>query len=128
MAQHVPMWPGPGVNTKTPPSWNPSIDSNYSYSDWKQDVLLWAEATEAQDRQKAPLIVLSLGGLARELAREVPSDQLRDGARLDFNDGQGPTWKSGIELFLNGLDKKFEPFKIDDELSIVQKKTRREHR
>ena len=66
-------------NTKVPPGYDPSEEASYSFRDWIQDIQLWCMSTDVPALQQAPLVVLQLGGLARELAREVPAQVLQNG-------------------------------------------------
>ena len=60
-----------------------------------------------------PLVVLQLGGLAREIAREVPAATLAAGMTLDIGDGRGNVHQSGLALLLHGLAKKFAPLEVE---------------
>ena len=48
----------------------------------KKDIALWAAATELAPELIGPTVAGRLSGTARDLIREVPTDQLRDG-RVD---------------------------------------------
>ena len=66
--------------SKVPPYWEPALElRGYPYRVWLQDLDVWAAGTELQAEQQAPAVVQRLGGAARELARSVPTQQLRDG-------------------------------------------------
>eukprot|EP00959_Pyramimonas_sp_CCMP1952_P112096 2344142-Pyramimonas_sp.AAC.1 len=76
-------------NTKTPPSWDPARESSYPLRDWITDIRMWEAMTDIPARSIAPAVVLQLSGLAREISREVPPDQLQDGVYMDLRDGAG---------------------------------------
>eukprot|EP00975_Prorocentrum_lima_P002143 464800-Prorocentrum_lima.AAC.1 len=65
---HVP--PVMTNNTRVPPAWDPGHESQYPFQDWLVDVRLWASSTDVAENNRAPLVVLQLHGLAREIARE----------------------------------------------------------
>ena len=46
-------------------------------------------STDLQTAQQGPAVVLALSGLPREIAREVPPDQLANGILTDLGDGNG---------------------------------------
>ena len=81
--------------SKVPPFWEPSLElRGYPFRTWLQDLDVWAAGTELQPEQQAPAVVQRLGGAARELARGVPTQQLRDG-RVDPQNGQITSSSSG---------------------------------
>ena len=53
-----------------------------------QDMSHWNACTEIQQAQRGPLVVLQLGGLAREFAREIDGGVLANGGQFDV-DGNG---------------------------------------
>lgn len=107
------------VTGKQPPSWDPASQNAYSFEDWVLDVTLWSEATDLSYRQQGPMVVLGLGGLARELAREVPATDLTNGNYLDTDDGQGYVWHSGLVLLLHGLRRKFAPLQVEEAVNSM---------
>jgi len=102
-----PAMPHAFTSTKVPPSWSPEMQSHYSFQDWVDDVNIWKCATDVQWQQQGPMVALQLGGLAREIARQVPTIDLMNGFVQDIGDGQGAIWRSGVDLLLYGLSKKF---------------------
>ena len=61
--------------------------THYPIQDWIADVWLWEQSTDLQQRQHGPAVVLTPSGLPREIAREVPAEQLANGAWIDLKDG-----------------------------------------
>ena len=57
--------------------------------------------------------MLALTGLPREIAREVPAEQLANGAWIDLNDGFGYIWHSVLDLLIHGMSKKFAPLQVE---------------
>ena len=98
--------------SKVPPFWEPSLElRGYPFRVWLQDLDVWAAGTELQAEQQAPAVVQRLGGAARELARGVPTQQLREG-RVDPMTGQVMT---GLTMLVNvnGLTRRFGQFDVE---------------
>ena len=96
--------------SKVPPYWEPALElRGYPYRAWLQDLDVWAAGTELQAEQQAPAVVQRLGGAARELARSVPTQQLRDG-RVDPLTGQQVT---GMTMLVQGLTRRFGQFAVE---------------
>ena len=69
--------------SKIPPYWAPLLETKgYPFSVWAKDIELWCSGTELQQTQMGPAMVQRLGGVARELMREVPINLIMNG-RLD---------------------------------------------
>ena len=62
-----------------------------------------------QEQQKEPQLELCLGGVARDLVREIPLQVKLNGAVMDLNDGNGPQQLTGAAFILNGLAGRFMP-------------------
>ena len=119
---------------KVPPAWTPDNDNRYPFRFWLSDVTMWAAAAarEVFPEQQGPAVALRLGGAARHLAREIPPEQLRDGAIADAGDGHGPRQMTGLQLLLLVLSRSFAPLgeeaslrSISDLLSFRAMATRR---
>ena len=90
--------------SKIPPYWEPALElRGYPFRVWLQDLDVWAAGTELQQEQQAPAVVQRLGGAARDLARAVPTTQLRDG-RVDPVTG---VVTSGLAMLVQGLERRF---------------------
>ena len=92
-----------------PPPWTNEWESWLPFKTWIADVVMWSQATNVDEARKGPLISLSLGGIARELAREIPIDVIANGAMVDLGDGNGPQQLSGTAFLLHTLSKRFAP-------------------
>eukprot|EP00435_Cladocopium_sp_Y103_P050556 s138_g15.t1 len=46
---------------------------------WLSDIVLWSTATDMEQERQAPAVALVIVGAARDLIREIPPQQLRDG-------------------------------------------------
>ena len=96
--------------SKIPPFWEPTLElKGYPFRVWLQDLDVWAAGTELQQEQQAPAVVQRLGGAARELARGVPTTQLRDG-RVDPVTGVTTT---GLTMLVQGLERRFGQFAVE---------------
>ena len=88
--------PSPGewrlqtATTRNPPSWAPQIESEYPFRDWLQDAITWCMSTPEEELRKGPQLELALGGLARQLVRELPLENKINGGLWDHGDGNGP--------------------------------------
>ena len=60
-------------DSKTPPEWT----SDMSYEIWKPEIVIWDAATTISDSRKAPTVALSLTGAKREIARNIPLEELK---------------------------------------------------
>ena len=73
----------PTLTSKVPPYWEPRYEqAGYPFRIWLQDVNLWSGGTELAPELQAPAVAQRLGGTARDLVRQVPVAELREG-RLD---------------------------------------------
>ena len=104
------------TSTKIPPSWSPEWEESYPFLDWTKDIEFWASGTDLGYQQIATQVASRLGGIAREMAREIDINVLRDGCLHDFQDGNGPRQVSGLEYLLEGLKSRFAP--LGDETSM----------
>jgi len=82
---------------------------------WLQDLDVWAAGTELQAELQAPAVVQRLGGAARDLARAVPTNQLRDG-RTDPITG---TVTSGLTMLVTGLERRFGQFAVETSTRVI---------
>ena len=102
--------------SKIPPYWEPKLElTGYPFRVWLQDLDVWAAGTELQQEQQAPAVVQRLGGAARELARAVPTTQLRDG-RVDPVTG---VVTSGLAMLVQGLERRFGQFAVETSTRVI---------
>ena len=96
--------------SKIPPYWEPGLElRGYPFRIWLQDVDVWSAGTELQPELQAPAVAQRLGGAARALVREVPTNELRDG-RLDPLTG---ALETGLVLLTRGLSRRFGAFAVE---------------
>ena len=72
--------------------------------------------TDLDEARKGPQIEFSLGGIARDLVREIPLSYKMNGALVDLGDGQGPQQLSGAAFILNALAQRFMP--LEEEMNL----------
>ena len=96
--------------SKIPPYWEPKLEQQgYPFRIWLQDVNLWSGGTELPLELQAPAVAQRLGGTARDLVRQVPVAELRDG-RLDPITGAVET---GLSILLRGLERRHGGFAVE---------------
>eukprot|EP00971_Amphidinium_carterae_P267164 5299901-Amphidinium_carterae.1 len=97
--------------TKSPPTWSPehahNVEYPYTLAEYEKDVRRWQAATEVAESRQGPLLSLAVGGAARSIADEVPTEILRSGGIADLNDGRGNVHRSGVDLLLHALHRRF---------------------
>ena len=102
--------------SKVPPFWEPTLElRGYPFRVWLQDLDVWAAGTELQAELQAPAVVQRLGGAARDLARAVPTSQLRDG-RADPLIG---AVTSGLTMLVTGLERRFGQFAVETSTRVI---------
>ena len=104
---------------RTPPAWDPNMEPGYSFRHWSGDILMWSLATDVPQNQQGPAIVLRLGGLARQLAREVDPNIIANGQVLDLNDGNGPQPQTGVTVLLRGLARRFAALDVENSIKAI---------
>ena len=80
------------------------------------DAIMWCLSTDVDEARKGPQLELSLGGVARDLVREIQLPYKINGAIVDLNDGNGPQQLSGAGYILFGLQARFAP--LDEESNM----------
>ena len=97
-----------GVATlKTPPSWSYENSGMYSLRSWLSDIVLWSTATDMEQERQAPAVALVITGAARDLIREIPPQQLRDGL---WENGQHVT---GLLVLCRTLARHYAPLESE---------------
>ncbi len=66
-------------NYRIPPGWDPAGEANYSFRAWHTDLRQWIILTDLQPAQQAAAIISRLQGTARELTRNMTSDEIMHG-------------------------------------------------
>ena len=77
-----PLDPRRDMHGRIPPVYNPETDRNYPFRNYVEDVGLWTMMTELPAHQMAPTLVARLQGEAREVASQIPTEQLVAGVIL----------------------------------------------
>ena len=54
----------------------PGFDEGKSYENWKNEVEMWKRVTDLDKKKQAVAVALSLKGRARDIALEIPADDL----------------------------------------------------
>ena len=85
------------------------MEETYPFRHYLADAIMWCLSTDVDEARKGPQLELSLGGIARDLVREIPLEYKLRGATVDLNDGQGPQQLTGAAFILNGLAARFAP-------------------
>ena len=103
-------------STRNPPTWAPEIEAQYPFRHWVTDVVTWCMSTDVDEQRKGPQIELALGGVARDLVREIPLQVKINGATVDLGDGNGPQQLTGAAFILHGLAQHYMPLEEESNL------------
>ena len=99
------------ANTETPPSWTPEDALNttfpYTLEEYVLDASRWQAATKVDAARQGPLVALAIGGAARTVVDKIPNDVLVHGGVLDLGDGAGAVHRTGVQLIIHALRRKF---------------------
>jgi len=74
---------------------------------YAKDAILWSVSADGTAQQQGPATVLQLAGAARELADQIPVDELTMGVTADWNDGAGNVHHPGLHVLLKRLAERF---------------------
>ena len=72
---------------RVPPPLSPEMENAFPFRHWILDTVMWSMATDLDEVRKGPAVTLQLGGLARDVAREIPPNVLANGDVVDLGDG-----------------------------------------
>ena len=103
-------------STRNPPAWAPEIESQYPFRHWVTDVITWCMSTDVDEQRKGPQLELALGGVARDLVREIPLQAKISGATVDLGDGNGPQALTGAAFILHALAQHYMPLEEESNL------------
>ena len=109
-------WHGP---SKSPPPWGPEYEASYPFRRWVKDIITWSLATDTLVTRQAHQVVLSLSGVARALAQEIPVQQLTDGGLVDLGDNNGPQQINGLAYLLHRLSQRFHDSEIETSIRAI---------
>ena len=98
---------------KTPPAWSHENSGSYSLRSWLSDVAVWSAATDVEVERQAAAVVLQIHGLARDLVRELPAHQLRDGI------WEGNQHVPGLMLVCRLLAQRFAPLESEIQTRVM---------
>ena len=86
-----------------------SLDTSYPYTleEYQFDISRWMAATKVGAERQGPMIALALGGAARTLADNIPTELLASGSVADLGDGLGAVQRSGPKLLMLALGRQF---------------------
>ena len=114
------------TSSKVPPYWDESLSRNTPFRIWVADLRLWAAATELPEARIGPSVALRLGGTARALVREIPTDSLVQGEQ---HPTVPPTYdamgqeifqlRRGIDIIINILTRKFAPLEQENRIRVL---------
>ena len=80
---------------RVPPAWQPNTP--HSYRDWERDIQNWLTLTDLDEAQQAGAIYQRVGGMAKVLLREIPSNVL----------AHGNAHGSGTDILLRALRQRW---------------------
>ena len=113
--------------SKVPPYWSPQLElRGYPFRVWLQDVGIWSSSTELREEQLGGAVIQRLGGVARQLARSLDPDTVRNG-RLEFDNVGQPILDlngehvraTGLQLLLRALQRRYGQQDIETSVSCI---------
>ena len=104
-----------GTSTRVPPYWSPENVRTHPFAEWVQDLQLWLMSTpELQPFQQASMIILRLGGAAREMCRSLRHDELVRGGIIPGHGQVDP-----VTYLLHGLQLRFAQLGEESRLTAM---------
>ena len=100
---------------KCPPTWCVEKAHSYTLRSWISDLVLWSTATEVPVDRQAAIAALQITGSARELVREIPPEQLRDGAQ----DPQTGQMLTGLMVLVQHLARRYAPMEQETSTKAI---------
>ena len=90
------------VSTKVPPLFSPTHDTTEAYTilDWINEVKDWCMICDADACKIGKLVSLAIDGTAKMISSMIRSEVMMHGEIQDWNDGQGPIHRTGVEIVL----------------------------
>ena len=107
-------WAQQRGSTRNPPAWAPDIENQYPFRHWITDVVTWCMSTDIDEIRKGPQIELCLGGVARDLVREIPVDVKTNGFTLPNGERRTGAW-----VILQALSAQFMPLEEESNLRAL---------
>ena len=93
------------ITPKKPPGWDPGYNRAYSFDKWVKDMAHWSNSTDVPDDKQGSLVILQLGGLAREYVQDLDGRLCSQGGQIDVNGH--PQDVIGLQYILLQLKEKF---------------------
>ena len=81
--------------------------------------MVWCIITDVEEERQGPNIELHLGGIARDLVREIPIQYKIQGGTVDMGDGSGPQQVNGAAFLLHALSERFAPLEEENNLTAL---------
>ena len=101
------------ITPKRPPGWDPAHNAHYPIEKWYKEMTHWIMATDVPQERRGALVVLQLGGQAREIAETIPLANLRNGGPMAVQPGQPPVAVDGVLFLMMTLLQKFQALTIE---------------
>ena len=105
------------ITPKKPPGWDPQYNKEYSYETWIKDLAHWGASTDVAETSKGSLVVLRLGGLAREFANDLSPETIRNGGNFEVGGVLMPL--NGLSYLIWQLGDHFEHLLIEVEMAAM---------
>jgi len=81
--------------------------------------MAWSSGTDIDLTRQGHLLFLALGGLAKEIVRDIPHDEVTHGRHIDHNDGNGPVPTPGIHVILWLLTQRFDELSVETTIRSI---------
>ena len=106
----------PQIDPKHPPGWDPQYENSYPFRRWVKDIRNWVTIASIPAHQQGPLVLLQMGGVARQIVEKIDSELVVNGGIYDYYDNRGPQYRFGTELMIRILEARFKEFDIETQL------------
>ena len=100
-----------GGTTKVPPAWSPEMEHHLSFRHWMMELSIWCSCTELPPERRGGAVVMRLGGVARIMARQIPTEVLQNGYPQ-----QGI---SGVAVIVRLLAGKYAPLEEETQMRAI---------
>jgi hypothetical protein len=80
---------------------------------------IWAAATDLDPLRQGPAAALRIGGSAKAVVREIPIAMLTNGAPLVDAQGQVVRNRTGVEMLVNILSRRYAPLQQEQQIHSV---------
>ena len=100
---------------RNPPPWSAEIEQTYPFRLWVMDCITWCLSTDVDEVRKGPQIELALGGVARDLVREIDLQIKINGGTITTDTG-AQQQLTGAAYILHVLSTRFMP--LPEEVNV----------